>query len=64
MIKVDYEKFSYDEIQACESSAIHRTIGSLEAIAKYSDNYTKEEIELAKFILSGIKESLALVLKS
>ena len=62
MIEVDRKKFTPEEIQACERSALYRVLGYLEVMLGYPRSYTKEEIELTETILLKIKESLAPVL--
>lgn len=62
MIEVDREKFTPEEIQDCERSALYRVLGYLEVMSEHPKSYTKEEIELAQTVLSKIKENLAPVL--
>ena len=62
MIEVDRKKFTPEEIQSCERSALYRVLGYLEVVSEYPKSCTKEELKLAETILSKIKESLAPVL--
>jgi len=62
MIEIDREKFTPEEIQDCERSALYRVLGCLEVMLEYPRSYTKEEIGLTESILLKIKESLAPVL--
>ena len=62
MIEVDREKFTPDQIQSCERSALYRVLGYLEVVSEYPKSCTKEELKLVEKILSKIEESLAPVL--
>jgi len=64
MIDVDYKKFTPEKIQECERSALYRAMGYLEAVSKYPESYTKEEIKLTQTILSKMEKELSPVLKS